>query len=210
MMKPSSPLDGAWHPNHSCNPDGARGPATDIVVESPLWEALPRAGAIVRRAIVAAAETDRAGACDGAAVAVLLCDDAAIAALNAHWRGLDRPTNVLSFPAPDRIGSAEHGRPQGRGSIVPGSLQPPAVRRTAPIDPAPLGDIAIAYETVAREAEAEDKPVADHLAHLAVHGFLHLLGYDHQDDGEAERMERLERDILARIGIADPYAGDAG
>ncbi len=71
---------------------------------------------------------------------------------------------------------------------------------------APLGDIAIAYETVAREAERDGKPMADHLAHLAVHGFLHLLGYDHHMEPEAERMERLERDILARIGISDPYA----
>jgi probable rRNA maturation factor len=71
-----------------------------------------------------------------------------------------------------------------------------------------LGDIAIAYETTAREAEAEGKPFADHLAHLAVHGFLHLLGYDHQSDTEAVAMERLEAAILARLGVADPYAKD--
>jgi probable rRNA maturation factor len=70
----------------------------------------------------------------------------------------------------------------------------------------PIGDIAIAYETVAREAVEQGKTVADHLAHLAVHGFLHLLGYDHNVEAEAERMERLERDILGRIGVADPYA----
>jgi probable rRNA maturation factor len=69
-----------------------------------------------------------------------------------------------------------------------------------------LGDIAIAYETTAREAQAEDKSFADHLAHLAVHGFLHLLGYDHQSDAEAAAMERLEVAILARLGVADPYA----
>jgi probable rRNA maturation factor len=69
-----------------------------------------------------------------------------------------------------------------------------------------LGDIAIAYQTTAREAEAEGKPFADHLAHLAVHGFLHLLGYDHQSDAEAAAMERLEAAILARLGIGDPYA----
>jgi probable rRNA maturation factor len=72
--------------------------------------------------------------------------------------------------------------------------------------PQPLGDIAIAYETTAREAQAEDKPFADHLAHLAIHGFLHLLGYDHQSDAEAAAMERLEVAILARLGVADPYA----
>ena len=71
-----------------------------------------------------------------------------------------------------------------------------------------LGDIAIAYETTAREAEAEGKPFADHLAHLAVHGFLHLLGYDHQSDAEAAEMERLEVAILARVGVPNPYAKD--
>ena len=71
-----------------------------------------------------------------------------------------------------------------------------------------LGDIAIAYETMAREAEAEGKPFSDHLAHLAIHGFLHLLGYDHQSDAEAAAMERLEVAILARLGLADPYAKD--
>jgi probable rRNA maturation factor len=69
-----------------------------------------------------------------------------------------------------------------------------------------LGDIAIAYETTAREAHAEGKPFGDHLSHLAVHGFLHLLGYDHESDAEAAAMERLETTILARLGIADPYA----
>jgi len=71
-----------------------------------------------------------------------------------------------------------------------------------------LGDIAIAYETTAREAEAEGKFFSDHLAHLAVHGFLHLLGYDHQSDAEAVAMERLEVAVLARLGVADPYAKD--
>jgi probable rRNA maturation factor len=71
-----------------------------------------------------------------------------------------------------------------------------------------LGDIAVAYETTAREAEAEGKPFSDHLAHLAVHGFLHLLGYDHQSDAAAAAMERLEVAILARLGVADPYAKD--
>jgi probable rRNA maturation factor len=113
----------------------------------------------------------------GATLAIVLTDDAAMRALNGRWRGRAEPTNVLSFPAADR-----------------------AARDGA------LGDIAIAYETTAREAEAEGKRFADHLAHLAVHGFLHLLGYDHQSADEADAMERLERMILARLGIADPYA----
>jgi probable rRNA maturation factor len=114
---------------------------------------------------------------------VLLCDDATIAALNAQWRGREGPTNVLSFPAP----------PASDASVSESG----AVH---------LGDIAIACETVVREAREQGRTVSQHLAHLAVHGFLHLLGYDHQTDGEAEHMEALERDILATLGISDPYA----
>jgi probable rRNA maturation factor len=150
----------------------------DVLTESPLWDAEPGAEAVVRRAITQAAAVE--GSADPAAeVSVLLCDDAVIAALNARWRGRDEPTNVLSFPAP----------PAGD-----------------PAAPAHLGDIAIACETVIREAREQGQPVTQHLAHLAVHGFLHLLGYDHVTDGEAERMERLEREILASLGIPDPYA----
>jgi probable rRNA maturation factor len=156
----------------------AQGLTVDILAESPRWEAQPRAEETVRRAIAQAAAIEGTAA-PGAEVSVLLCDDAVIAALNARWRGRDEPTNVLSFPAP------------------------PAAD---PAAPAHLGDIAIACETVTREAQERDHPVAEHLAHLAVHGFLHLLGYDHGTDGEAERMERLERDILATLGIPDPYA----
>jgi probable rRNA maturation factor len=155
-------------------------PAVDVVVESPLWETLPDADAIVRRAVAAAAHGLQIPHRGHAALDVLLCDDATMATLNARWRGQERATNVLSFPAAPPI------------HLDTGS--------------APLGDIAIAYETVTREAAEQGKAVADHLTHLVVHGFLHLLGYDHQMDGEAERMERLERDILARIGVTDPYA----
>jgi probable rRNA maturation factor len=155
-----------------------QGLTVDILTQSPQWDAQPGAEATVRRAIAQAAAIE-ATTDPGAEVSVLLCDDAVIAALNARWRGRDEPTNVLSFPAP------------------------PAAD---PAAPAHLGDIAIACETVTREAQEQDQPVAEHLAHLAVHGFLHLLGYDHRTDGEADRMERLERDILATLGIHDPYA----
>jgi probable rRNA maturation factor len=128
----------------------------------------------VRRAIAAAATPDT----QDAELSVLLTDDAEIRALNAQWRQQDKPTNVLSFPAPSS-----------------GNMQPRL-----------LGDIVIAYETTAREAETEHKPFEHHLSHLTVHGFLHLLGYDHELDDEAETMERLEREILARLDIADPYA----
>jgi probable rRNA maturation factor len=110
----------------------------------------------------------------------LLADDSAIRALNREWRKLDAPTNVLSFP------SNAAGAP----------------RRM----PRYLGDIAIAYETTTREAAAEKKPFEHHLVHLAVHGYLHLLGYDHATNSDAKKMERLEVDILARLAVPDPYA----
>ncbi len=109
------------------------------------------------------------------AVSILLTDDAEIAALNRAWRAKEGPTNVLSFPAP------------------------------APNPHHFLGDIALAAETIAAEAEGQGKSMRAHAAHLAVHGFLHLLGYDHGAEDEAERMETRERTILADIGIADPY-----
>jgi probable rRNA maturation factor len=153
----------------------ANAPAVDTIVDSQSWAAEPHAAEIVRRAIEAAADAVAAHDC---ALAVMLTDDAAIRALNKQWRGLDKPTNVLSFPAPA------------------------ALRGDAPVH---LGDIAIAYETTAREAKREGKPFAHHLSHLAVHGFLHLLGYDHESESDAETMERLERAILSRLGIPDPY-----
>ncbi len=156
-----------------------QGPAVDVLIESDLWRALPEAEHVVRRAITFAA-TSVAGVCDRPAeVSVLLCDDETISNLNARWRGQHKPTNVLSFPA--------------------------AARGAAPVEIL-LGDIVIAYETLAREAEEQGKTMSDHLSHLLVHGFLHLLGHDHHIDHEAERMERMERDILAQIGVSDPYA----
>ena len=142
---------------------------------------LPEAEDIVRRAIAFTATSGDNVCRRNAELSVLLCDDETIARLNGQWRGQQKPTNVLSFPAPPLQG-------------------------TVPDEKIPLGDIAIAYETLAREAEENGKTVSYHLSHLVVHGFLHLLGYDHHMDDEAERMERLERDILARIGVADPYA----
>jgi probable rRNA maturation factor len=136
---------------------------------------------IVRRAIARAAQMTDADVADHT-LAVLLTGDAAIRKLNAQWRGLDKATNVLSFPAP---------RSKARGAR------------------APLGDIAIARETTAREAADEGKPFGDHLAHLAVHGFLHLLGYDHESDAQAETMEQLERAVLASLGVPDPYPAHA-
>jgi probable rRNA maturation factor len=150
----------------------------DISVPSPLWRQLPRARPIARETIAAAAAESEAGSREGAVVSLCLADDAALRALNLSWRGIDKPTNVLSFPA------------------APGR----------PGEPTTLGDIALAYETLAREAEDLGVSLADHYRHLLVHGFLHLIGYDHETDAEAERMEALETRILTRLGVGDPYA----
>jgi probable rRNA maturation factor len=150
----------------------------DIVTESDLWNACPDADAIIRRAIDAASRA----AGESGTVAVMLTDDASIRAMNAQWRGIDKPTNVLSFPAGDTL-------------RLPGEVH--------------LGDIAIAYETVAAESASENKAFADHLAHLAIHSYLHLIGFDHETDDEAAQMESLEIRILCGLGIADPYSDTA-
>jgi probable rRNA maturation factor len=128
----------------------------------------------------------KAASTPGAELAIVLGNDSAIKALNRDWRGKNTATNVLSFPAAPTSPAAK-----GRKSA----------RRTPYI-----GDIVIAYQTTAREAAAEGKPFSHHLAHLAIHGFLHLLGYDHENDRDAEKMERLERRILGRLAVPDPYA----
>jgi probable rRNA maturation factor len=158
----------------------AGGLALEIGI-SPDAAALDAALSKVIASAIAAAN-QAAGPAQGE-VTIVVDDDARIRALNKLWRGFDKPTNVLSFPAPDS--------------------QPGPARA--------LGDIAISYQTAAREAAAEGKSFADHMAHLSVHGFLHLLGYDHESDEDAEEMEGLERVILAQIGISDPYvAHEAG
>jgi probable rRNA maturation factor len=152
----------------------AEAPEIDIDVQAPLWEALPEAEATVRTALAAAAAFEPAAG----ELSVVLTDDASIRILNRDWRKIDKPTNVLSFPA-----------------------TAPAIPGVPPL----LGDIVVAYETLAREAAEEDKPPLHHLAHLVVHGYLHLMGYDHETDSEADAMEGLERQILAHLRIADPY-----
>ena len=137
-----------------------------------------------RDAAVAAIKAAYVEAADGveAEVSLVLADDAFVQNLNKSWRGKDKPTNVLSFPM---------------GASVPG------------MTPVPLGDIVFARETVVREAGEQEKSVHDHLSHLAVHGLLHLLGYDHEEsEEEAEEMEALECEILRSLGIADPYAAE--
>ena len=115
----------------------------------------------------------------------MLGNDSAIKALNRDWRGKNAATNVLSFPAAPTSPAAKGGK----------SARPTPY----------IGDIVIAYQTTAREAAAEGKPFSHHLAHLAIHGFLHLLGYDHESDAQADAMENLERKVLAALGVPDPY-----
>jgi probable rRNA maturation factor len=156
-------------------------PLTEVLVVADCWQGEPDAESVIHRAIATAAEIVDA-AVGEAELAVMLTDDAGIRTLNSNWRGIDKPTNVLSFPA----------------------LQPTGP--SGPDDaPRMLGDIAIAYETTRKEADDEQKPFDHHLSHLAVHGFLHLLGYDHEKDDDAEAMETLEQQILAQLGIPDPY-----
>ncbi|MEX5729848.1 putative rRNA maturation factor [Rhodovulum iodosum] len=125
-------------------------------------------------------------------ISLLGCDDARIAALNADFRGKPAPTNVLSWPA-EELAAEEDGTAPRRAAAASGGM------------PAEIGDIAIAFDTCAREAEEQGKPLADHVTHLLVHGCLHLLGYDHIRPADAELMERLEVEILAKLGVADPY-----
>ena len=146
-------------------------PVIEIEIEDDAWEIVHE----VEARVVAAAAAALHDA--GGAVVVLLTDDAAVQDLNARFRGKDRPTNVLSFPAP------ETARPH-------------------------RGDLVLAYGVCAAEAAEQGKTIADHLSHLVVHGVLHLLGRDHEDDAEAEAMEAEERAILATLGVADPYAGE--
>ncbi|MDB5601092.1 MAG: hypothetical protein JWN71_3136 [Xanthobacteraceae bacterium] len=170
-------MTAAAAPNELLESHAAPGIDIDVVVESALWNAEPGSEAALRRAILAAAV---AMSTNAAELAVVLSDDASIQTLNRQWRNIDKPTNVLSFPS---------GAPRHDGQ------------------PVLLGDIVIAYETTAAEAAAEGKPFLHHLSHLAVHGFLHLVGHDHETDPEADAMEALEQDILARLDIPDPYRG---
>ncbi len=149
-----------------------------IVVEAGGWPDEALLAALAGRAVEAALdELGIGGACE---LSLLFTDDAHIRRLNATWRGKDKATNVLSFPAAT----------PGLGHELP----------------AMLGDVVLAFETVRREAEAEGKPFENHVAHLLVHGLLHLLGYDHEVPAEADRMEDVERRVLARLAISDPYS----
>ncbi len=156
----------------------------DVLQEAGAWHRVPgaesRAAAAVEAAL-AATLPDVAPGLGRASVCVVLSDDAAVRDLNRDWRGKDKPTNVLSFP-----------------------VDPP-VETPADMPPPMLGDIVLAFETVLAEATEQQKQPLDHLTHLVVHGTLHLLGFDHEIEAEAEDMEAREAAILAGFGIANPY-----
>jgi probable rRNA maturation factor len=162
----------------------------ETVIEDVRWEAFGLAVLADRAGRATLAALDLAS--EGFAISLMGCDDARIAVLNADFRGKAVPTNVLSWPSNER------------GAEFVGETPVPPDPGAAD-DPEPLGDIAIAWETCAREAEEQGKPMADHVTHLIVHGVLHLLGYDHIEDEDASLMEKLEVRILATLGVSDPY-----
>jgi probable rRNA maturation factor len=156
-----------------------------LEIEDPRWtEKLPDVGRLIESAVSAAL----AGVDSGKRtieVGVRLTDDGTIRGLNRDWRGKDKPTNVLSFPLGDP------------GLVADADF------------PWLIGDIVMSYDTMIAEAERDGKPMAHHVAHLAVHAALHLIGHDHEDEAEAEAMETMEVALLAGLGIPDPYAAPA-
>lgn len=150
----------------------------DIAVEAGDWPAEDVLALASERAC-AAAFAELGIEPNGTELSLVFTDDASIRELNREWRGKDKATNVLSFPAFE---------------VAPGDALPPM-----------LGDVILGYETVSREAALDAKPFEHHLAHLLVHGLLHLLGYDHENDADADEMEGLERKILQRLSVPDPY-----
>lgn len=146
-------------------------------------DARARCRRLAQAALAAGGAVERLGPAQSGELSLVLGDDVLLRQLNREFRGIDKPTNVLSFAVMD-------GEPQ------------PVARPVVP-----LGDVAIAYETTASEARAQGKTLAEHLSHLVVHGILHLLGYDHLVKAQAKEMESLETAVLARFGLSDPYRG---
>jgi probable rRNA maturation factor len=153
-------------------------PVVDISITAKEWARLEDLSGLAEGAIRAALDETGITLRPNSEVSILFCNDAFIAELNQQWRGAAKPTNVLSFPA-----AGANDMPE----------------------PAPLGDIVVAFETAAKEAAEAQIPLREHVAHLLVHGFLHLAGYDHTAAKEAEAMEEIERAALSKLGIADPY-----
>jgi probable rRNA maturation factor len=171
-------------------------PALDISfsLEAGDWEAavtdVEQLVEAAARAAFEAAERPEILGNAPAEMSLVLADDALVQALNRDYRDKDKPTNVLSFALLDDLDDTDDALARDEGM------------------PILIGDVILAFETVQREAREQGKSIKDHLTHLVIHGVLHLLGYDHQSDPDADRMERLETSILARMGIADPYSAN--
>lgn len=157
-------------------------PQIEINIACEGWLAENTLLKLVEEAVGAVTQCARLEYPANAELSLLFSDDTAICTLNKNFRNINKPTNVLSFPG---------------DSILPGDKASQM-----------LGDIAFALQTIDREATVEKRKFEHHLSHLMIHGFLHLFGYDHQTDEEAETMETLEKDALARLGIANPYEDD--
>jgi len=151
-------------------------PVIDVAIEAEDWASLDAPSQLAEAAILAAIGESGVVLAANTEISVLFCDDRFIRDLNRKWRGIDEPANVLSFPAGGDAASA-------------------------PL----LGDIVIAFETASQEASEAARPLHDHVAHLLVHGFLHLIGHTHSGAADAATMEALERAILGRLGIAGPF-----
>ena len=166
-------------PRSPAYPNASPEPELAVQQQTPSWDILQPDFEHRFRRLAAEALKDRPGAGE---ITLILADDALQQTLNRQYRGTDKSTNVLAFAGLDETGGERPG------------------------EPAILGDVVLAFETCAREAEAQGKQLEDHALHLALHGLLHLLGYDHDTADEAEVMETVERQLLAKLGIADPYA----
>ncbi len=151
----------------------------DIQIENSGWEAIDNIEGLCERAVFQAIKQAKLKFIKGAELSILLTGNAEVHTLNKQWRKMDKPTNVLSFPA-----------------------VPPKKIAKSPV----LGDIALAFETVKLEATNDQKILENHLSHLVIHGFLHILGYDHENEADAAIMEALEISILEKLDIANPYA----
>lgn len=161
----------------------------DIVIETPLWAQIDLETLATQTCTTALTHLNLPP--DLCEITILACDNAAIAALNAAHRNKPTATNVLSWPAAERAATTPGGTP------IPPTPDPDGTL--------PLGDIALAYETCAAEAEEAQKPMTQHTTHLILHGLLHLLGYDHETEADAALMEGLEIEILGKMGLDDPY-----
>jgi len=178
-------------------------PKIAISIEAGRWPPEPKLLELAERAVDAAEAALRASDPSSGnssipersrELSIVFTNDPAMQKLNRTWRGKDSPTNVLSFPLAAPAQDSHGSGPKSRKSGI--SPNPPSL----------LGDVILSAETIAREAALADKPLEDHMAHLIIHGYLHLLGFDHEAEADAEKMEQLERVALRKLGVPDPYA----